>query len=453
MNRAKLIGILHGTRPVSEKVVDDQTVNDIIARMLIKHRKCQPDYDKIYKEFEGGSLKDICYRLWRDCRATFNYKIEDGKAQYVSAPLTMLQDKNVDCKNYALFIAGVLDAMKRHGRSLTWQFRYACYELFGGIGHVFVVVNPSTDNIWVDPVIPIFNYHLFYWYCRNKRIRQVGGLSARIGNAEGDLLAALKEYSDGVASAVQVSRSTNTLNTITQGILNSVGPSVPGIAQALALVNSGQVLLNDAFGPGSLAARLLNDIKSPTPFILINVIKDVFNGRTYNTDQYWGAVYYQFYVQGRNTTDQSQVTDGDVATGLKWFIDRLLIFISGREHILAIIQSPQAYKNLYNVNSDTTTDDARINAAHQVAAQWFIGAGHFDQSLRGTWAGCVGVADGQLIAIAKALGETPEQVAAQTGYQYAQDNGSSTTGILSDTKSILIAAAAMFGAALLLNDN
>lgn len=437
-------------------VVEDQQVRDIITRMLLKHARTREDYDKIYKSFEGGSIDDICERLWHFCKDNFTYVIEDEDAQYVSAPITMLTNGKVDCKNYALFIAGVLDAMKRAGKRLTWEFRFASYKLLQEPGHVFVVVNPNHEDIWVDPVLDDYNYHLFYWKAVNKKpksAKAVAGIRG-IGSAEGDLLAALKEYSDGISNAVAIAKQSNVLNTLSVMVLKSASTAIPGVSQALQLVNAGTAIVSSTFGAGSLAARLVDDAFKSGNILMIlpNVISDVFKGRTYQTDNYWGAVYYQYYVKGLNTTNQTQVTDGDVATGLKWFIDRLGIFISGREHIIAITQSPQAYLDLYKVNSDTTTDTVRVQAAYLVASQNFVGPpGNFAQNLRGAWANTVGVFDADIIAIAQATGQSVIQVANEQGQDvYAQQYIDQSTDLITGVPNwLLYAGIALAGYAII----
>lgn len=441
MQSSVLISKLAGTQPVSRMVVDDQQVKDIISLMVVKHKKTAGDYDKIYQQFEGGDIYDICKRIWKFCRQNFNYVIEDEKEQYVSSPITMLTNGDVDCKNYSMFVAGILDAMKRHGYPLTWQFRFVTYRWLQEPGHVFVVVNQNTDDIWVDPVLAVFNYHLYYSRAIRrtpKTARAISGLPGWIGSPESDLLSALKEYSDGITNAVQIAQKNNVLNTISALVLQTASAAIPGVSQALALEKQGALVISNTFGPGSLAARLANDLMGGNNIFtgFISAINDVFNGRTYQTDNYWGAVYYQFYVLGRNTTQETQVADGDVIPGLKWFIDRLGIFISGREHIIAIAQSPAAYLAYAKVNTDTTTDPVRVQAAYLVASKYFIGPpGNFDQSLRGAWKNTVGVFDQTIIDIANATGESVIQVANQQGgpdaaaSQYIQQSNEFLTGI------------------------
>jgi hypothetical protein len=444
---------LSGTQPASKMVVDRQSCDDIIQRMLIKHEKTKGDYDMICGEFDKGSLYHVCETIFNFCKKNFRYKIEEEEKQYVSVPYTMLVNQFVDCKNYALFCAGILDALKRRGRKFHWIFRFANYDWVDAllypsdVGHVFVVVNPNTDNIWVDPVMNEFNYHMWYWKKRDKRPRSVKGIGrigGAVGSAEDDLLSSVKEYADGLSGAMNVTNTLQELNAISAGILKSIAGSLPGASQALAAINAGQVFLNNTFGAGSIESRLFADMQGNILLAPINIFKTIFKGRTYNTDQYWAAQYYKYYVLGQaGVTNINQVTDSDVIPALKWFIDRTGVFISGREHIIALTKGPAEYIGYQSVNADTTNDINRVNAACNVAGKYFVFG-----APPGSWANTVGVYDQQVIAIANSTGLSVEQVAAQEKYQGVYSASATTgpnpvTGGGSNMNVILLAAAAV----------
>ncbi len=446
LDKQRLIQALQGTQPAEKLIVDQQTAADIMGQILVKHRECAPDYDRIAHYFDGGDIWDIAHRLWAFCKKNFHYVIEGEDAQYTSCPYTILTGGNVDCKNYALFIGGVLDALKRQGLPVRFQYRFVSYSLLDpDPGHVFIVVNPSTDNIWIDPVLDTFNTHLFYWYVRNRTAKssRVGAVIGRIGcdcgrarigstSAENSLLSQLLEYQQGLVAAVQTSLAGGQLSQITAGVLKGISAAVanavlPGVGPAaLAALNAGELKLANAFPAGSAAARLITDFAS---FNVIGLWNDLW-GRTYNTDQYWGAVYYKFYVLGQNVTDQNQVSDSDVIPALKWFIDRTGVFISGREHIIALTKSPTAYMNYHSVNGDTTTDQMLVQAAYLVASRYWQQPGNFDASLKGSWKDTVGVFDSGLLQTASQYGLTAEQYAKQTGIaeQAAQQEITQATG-------------------------
>lgn len=177
-SKATIIKKLAGTKPPEKLIVDDQEVNDIIRQMMIKTDACADDYDKIYKDFLGGDIWEICERLFDFCIDNLALNTETIDKQYVSAPYTILARGSSDCKGYALFCGGVLDAMKRHGMQLDWCYRFASYNFFNSEPyHVFTVVNPKQEDIWIDPVLGEFNYHYGYWYKRDKRPKKAAAIS------------------------------------------------------------------------------------------------------------------------------------------------------------------------------------------------------------------------------------------------------------------------------------
>lgn len=161
MDKKELLRALGSVPAQSKVLVEDQTVRDIMEAMKMKHRECAAYYDSIYPYFEADSLYDVAKGLWKFCRKTFVYDVEGLDDQRVSSPATMLRRGHNDCKGYSLFIAGILDAMKRAGLyKFTWCYKYVPASLLSGeLGHVFVVINPKTDNIWVDAVLPTFDQH------------------------------------------------------------------------------------------------------------------------------------------------------------------------------------------------------------------------------------------------------------------------------------------------------
>jgi hypothetical protein len=151
---------LLGQQPFREvMLVDNQDTYDIIEAILNKHELCQTDYDKFAFLFDGGTVPEICERLYNFCRINLRYVVEKTKRQYTSKPATILTRGYSDCKCYALFCGGVLDALKRQGKKISWSFRFASYNILKkSPQHVFVVVKYHGDEIYIDPVFLKFNY-------------------------------------------------------------------------------------------------------------------------------------------------------------------------------------------------------------------------------------------------------------------------------------------------------
>jgi hypothetical protein len=416
-------------------LVEDQDVHDIINGVIQKHEECQSHYDAIYPMFDGpGDWDRVGQRLWDFCKRQLTYSVETIDWQLVKTPATLMKQGFTDCKGYALFCAGVIDAMKRAGEPVDWCYCFASYELFNSApGHVFVILFPDTPNeMWLDPVLRSFDarrprpiWKRKYWLTasksRKKRIAGIGACVqpnheklARIGlsSAEQNLLDEFDEYSEGVADAVSTAQSTGVFNTICLVVLVGASTVFPVIAAAIAILKTATSIVSNNFGVGSLGARLLSDLSSNILTAPVTIVETLINGRTYQSDQYRAGQYYDFYVQGNASVNAlNKVADGDVAPAMKWFMDRLGVFISGAQHIDALTQSPAAYMALYGVNSYTTTDANRVNAAYNVASKYFVKTG-----VAGAWANTLGVYDMQLAQIATAANETIEAAAAQANY-------------------------------------
>ncbi len=181
-----ILSKLEGTAPKPQLIIDQQQVKDIIAGMLAKHETCKADYDLIYRDFMGGDIWEICKRLYDFCVDNIAINTETEKKQYVSCPYTILKRGSSDCKGYALFCAGVLDAMKRNeGMDIDWYFRFASYNFLDSTPyHVFTVVNPKQENIWIDPVLGEFNYHYGYWYKRDRKPKKAAGIGGLLTPAQ-----------------------------------------------------------------------------------------------------------------------------------------------------------------------------------------------------------------------------------------------------------------------------
>lgn len=161
----------------SDLVVKNQSVGDIIAEVLRVHDEYLNDYDVIAKQFWKGNVYETCKFLWDFCKSNFPYKIEPESYQTVRSPAAIFETANrwgVDCKHYAQFISGVLDALNRDGKNIKWCYRFASYSPGDRLPeHVFVVVKSDTDTggeIWIDPVLNYFDQRdIEYFYKLDKK--------------------------------------------------------------------------------------------------------------------------------------------------------------------------------------------------------------------------------------------------------------------------------------------
>lgn len=172
-----LLGKLIPYAGKSTMLVRNQSVGDIMQGIIQTHAHYKSEYDKIYKSFDAPTVRGICKKLYNFLRDNTHYVIESDNKQTLRSPAAILKlgsDPKIglDCKSFALFCGGVLDAFRRHGRDINFCYRFASYKPFDKIPHhVFIVVNPDTKHeIWLDNVLPSFDLKKKYFYKIDKTV-------------------------------------------------------------------------------------------------------------------------------------------------------------------------------------------------------------------------------------------------------------------------------------------
>lgn len=169
----------------------EQSTDEIREWVIITHEDFETDYDNIYKLFDTGDIYSTCRELWNFCKYNMRYVVESDKTQTVKSPSAILRSSGVDCKHYALFIGGVLDAIKHNEfEAWDWCYRFAAYNSGKHIEHVFVVVKlKDGTEIWVDPVLRSFNEKkqpTFYIDEKPMALYQISGIGAQGESIEVD---------------------------------------------------------------------------------------------------------------------------------------------------------------------------------------------------------------------------------------------------------------------------
>lgn len=162
INRNDILGRLTPYYGNKVKLTESQSTNDIIKEILNAHKKYSSDYDKIAPQFWRGSVKASCKYVFNFLKKNVKYKIEPDSRQSVKSPAAILATGANggfnDCKHYSLFFAGLLDAWKRSGKKINFCYRFANYRFLDNKPHhVFVVVNPGSNEIWCDAVLGSFD--------------------------------------------------------------------------------------------------------------------------------------------------------------------------------------------------------------------------------------------------------------------------------------------------------
>ena len=188
MQKNLLLGRLKPFGGNSKMLVRDQQVPDIISAMLSAHKMYASEYDKISQDFYSGDGVQTAKKLFDFLKKNIRYKIESDKAQRIMSPGAILSLCKNDCKNYALFIMGVLDSLKRKGLiNNKIYYRFASYRLLDEIPHhVFAVIQDQQGNeFFIDPVLSKFNQRKTYYHKIDKSpsmpLYSVSGIGNQVG--------------------------------------------------------------------------------------------------------------------------------------------------------------------------------------------------------------------------------------------------------------------------------
>lgn len=249
--------LLAALPPFSNKSViieDNQNVEDIMNEVAETHYLFSGDYDRIYKYFDTHNTGNSCRLLFDFCKKYIPYKIESEEDQTSRSPSAILTLGSGDCKHYAAFIGGVLSAISRNSkRTIKWCYRYAGYDILSDVpGHVFVVVNPGTDNeIWIDPVLETFNKRLQPVFYIDDKITD-SMLSRVSGVSDVDSMQAflnqpgIAEALQGIDTSVDVPEDLRLAITVLMdaGVMNELGQVDPELlgTKATTAANGGDII-------------------------------------------------------------------------------------------------------------------------------------------------------------------------------------------------------------------
>lgn len=164
-------------------IVEFQNEKDIKREILNAHKQFKNDYAAIAQYFWTGDLYTSCREIWNFLKDNFKYCAESEEEQSSKSPARMLAtNEKIDCKHYSLFIGGILSAIHdQYDTEFTWCYRFAGYKNYGDVEHVFVVVDPGTnDEIWIDPVLKYFDLHeqpIYYIDSKIMALYRLSGVS------------------------------------------------------------------------------------------------------------------------------------------------------------------------------------------------------------------------------------------------------------------------------------
>jgi len=177
VNRQVLIGKVAPFMGKREIIVGNQDTTDIIDALIKNHYKYSEDYNKIFRYFDGGSVEETAFNVWQFLKDDFKYTIEPEKMQILRSPAAILSSNivGIDCKGYATFANGIMDAYRRNtGKKFDVYYRFASYDPFDNTPqHVFAVVEENGVEYWIDPVLDQFDEKKQPYFYKDKKIKNM----------------------------------------------------------------------------------------------------------------------------------------------------------------------------------------------------------------------------------------------------------------------------------------
>ena len=213
ISKNTILGKLNPFLNQQNVVVENQGVNDIITGILQTHNKYIDEYDKIYPYFIGSDLQETSKNIFNFLKKNVPYYIESNELQFLKSPSSIISTPS-DCKSYALFSCGVLDAIKRNtGEDFEIVYRFASYDPFDKVPqHVFCVVSGDGEEFWIDPVLNKFNEKKQPYFYKDKNVNKMSlvGLSGvgamqneGVGSTLTDVLDSVLKAAPGIITATK----------------------------------------------------------------------------------------------------------------------------------------------------------------------------------------------------------------------------------------------------------
>jgi hypothetical protein len=320
MSTNELLGMLPPFQGVKVKVTQKQSVSRIMKEILSAHQDYAQDYDRIADYFYTGDEETTEKMLFDFCKENLSYKVESDQTQTVRSPTAILvlgEMRGVDCKHYASFIAGVLDALNRQGRSkFNWCYRFASYDANDKIPeHVFVVVNNAGYETWIDPVLDYFDdrypYPIFIKDIKPKKMAlyRISGINGggQIGSPAGfrtvNYAKSGSQFSTGSSCGSVRHPGQRKIGCRPARIGSQVttGKTIMTVGAALAPI---PVIGWIAAAAGSVVGGLL---------VIFGKATSLSSGVDKLIER------FQYLVLGQNVTSWEKVNEGYAATAQQWF--------------------------------------------------------------------------------------------------------------------------------------
>ena len=179
--------------PINDKVdvlVESQDATDIVNEMVATAIMFQKMYDLICTQFEMGRVSVTLEMLWKFVKNNFTYKADSDMYQNLYAPNVMLtkcadEGFTIDCKNYSLFMYGILAGLKKRGFNYNPMFKFVSFNSNNQPTHVYVISNGYV----LDCCTHGFDYEENYTFkqdvnpltFKDMALQRITGINGKIG--------------------------------------------------------------------------------------------------------------------------------------------------------------------------------------------------------------------------------------------------------------------------------
>lgn len=335
-----------------------QSADDIIKEVLKAHTAFAFHYDSISNEFnEPGTLE----KLFAFCQDELRYKEEPGAYQTTRSPAAILHlGKNktfgVDCKHFANFIAGVLDAKNRSGQGY-YNFRYRFMNTRDADpNHVYVIVKTLDGEVWIDPT-PIKDRSRGYIQ-REFNDRFLTPVTSE-DKKPSTMIARLSGASTGTAYRVI---SEDTCNSMGQSFFGEDDEDDEDGESALQATQDSISSLVSWLPDGGLKNFLTGFLKDP-----ISALVSLIKGRTYTSGEYaLGEIYMRNILGMAEIQSRQAVPDAYAVQARRFFSVAMGVHIGSGDHLNELVKSVDAYYAWMPANVDAATSRPQLERAHQV---------------------------------------------------------------------------------------
>jgi len=178
VNASVIMGRLAPFMNKNEMLVQDQSTGDIIDAICTAHKRHAQEYSRISSFFNAGTPREVGRKIFNFLKNNVRYVIEPGSKQTVKSPAAILATGYGDCKHYSLFAGGVLQSL-----GIPFAYRFASYRDYDKQPqHVFVVINPGKNEIWLDPVVGQYDYKKPYKHATDRKMAlySISGMGATV---------------------------------------------------------------------------------------------------------------------------------------------------------------------------------------------------------------------------------------------------------------------------------